>query len=536
MNSKRGIAGIFILFVLAILSACGGGSSSPGRPAAAITTQPTDQSVVSGTTATFMVAASNATGYQWQISIDGGSTFSDIAGATAAGYSTAIAVPADSGTRYRVVVTGAGNSVTSSAVTLTVTAAPIAPGISVHPANQTVTEGQDASFSVTASGTSLSYQWQRSTDGGGSFTDVAAATGATLNLTAAPLSSSGYQFQVLVSNVTGSITSNPATLTVNAAVAPAFTTQPADVTVTEGQNAQFTAAATGTPAPTLQWQVSANSGGSWSDIVGETGAAYTAVNPALADNGRQFRAVATNSAGAVPSSAAVLTVTAPVAVTITSLSPLPAGITNVPYSVSLTASGGTPPFTWSVADGYTLPSFLSLNASTGEISGTPTIEAMYGWAIKVTDSANPQQTDQKYFDLAIAAPCDIGLGSLTVAGAPNTVEGKFCPQTAIAPGTPNGAGMVTAAWTETYPYGGGSYRESVGVSFYPATGQIESVQFFLNDPTRMWTYLCVPAATVDYPACAGVTVNTGTGLVTFINTVVGSGTSTPFTLNGSLIY
>jgi len=537
MNNKLGVVRIFILLVLAMLTACGGGgSSSPGQPAAAITTQPTDQSVVSGTTATFIVAASNATGYQWQISTDGGSTFSDIAGATSAGYSTAITVLADSGTRYRVVVTGAGNSVISSAVTLTVTAAPIAPSISVHPANQTITEGQDASFSVTASGTSLSYQWQRSTDGGGSFTDVAAATGTTLNLTAAPLSSNGCQFQVLVSNVTGSITSNPATLTVNAAVAPAFTTQPADVTVTEGQNAQFTVAVTGMPAPTLQWQVSTNSGGSWSDIVGGTGTTYTAVGPALANNGRQFRAVATNSAATVNSNAAVLTVTASLAVTITTSSPLPEGTTNVPYSVTLTASGGTPPFTWSVADGYTLPSFLSLNASTGEISGTPTTEAGYGWAITVTDSAYPQQTDQKYFDLAIAAPCDIGFGSLTVAGAPNTVGGKFCPQTATAPGTPNGSGLVTAGWTETYPYGGGSYYESVGMQFSLATGQIESVSFHLNDQTRMWTYLCVLSATVDYPACSGVTVNTGTGLVTFINTVVGSGTSTPFTLNGALTY
>jgi hypothetical protein len=177
-----------------------------------------------------------------------------------------------------------------------------------------------------------------------------------------------------------------------------------------------------------------------------------------------------------------------------------------------------------------------LNASTGEISGTPTTESMYGWAITVTDSANPQQTDQQYFDLAIAAPCDIGLGSLTVAGAPNTVGGKFCPQSANPPGTPNGAGLVTAAWTETYSYGGGSYYESVGMQFSPATGVIESVSFHLSDQTRLWTYLCALNATVDYPACTGVTVNTGTGLVEFVNTVVGSGTSTPFTLNGLLKY
>ena len=52
----------------------------------------------------------------------------------------------------------------------------------------------------------------------------------------------------------------------------------------------------------------------------------------------------------------------------------------------------------------------------------------------------------------------------------------------------------------------------------------------------MWTYMCGLTTTIDYPQCTGVTINTGTGLVTFINTVVGSGSSTPFTLNGALIY
>ena len=89
--------------------------------------------MVSGTTATFTVAASNATGYQWQISTDSGSTFSDIGSATAASYTTAVTALADSGKQYRVVVTGASNSVTSSAVTLTVTAAPVLPASACIP-------------------------------------------------------------------------------------------------------------------------------------------------------------------------------------------------------------------------------------------------------------------------------------------------------------------------------------------------------------------------------------------------------------------
>jgi hypothetical protein len=309
MNIKFGIVRISVLLVLAILTACGDdGSSSPGQPAAAITTQPADQSVLAGTTATFTVVASNATSYQWQISTDSGLTFSDISSATAASYTTAATAVADSGKQYRVVVIGL-NSVTSSAVNLTVTAAPVAPGITVHPADQNITAGQDASFSVTAAGTSLSYQWRRSTDGGSTFADMAAATNATLNLTAVPLGDNGHQFQVVVSNITGSITSNAATLTVNSAqTAPLFTTHPASVSITEGQNTQFTVVVSGTPTPTLQWQLSTDSGSSWNDIVGQTDTIFNVIAPALANNGRQFRAVASNSAGTVNSNAATLTV------------------------------------------------------------------------------------------------------------------------------------------------------------------------------------------------------------------------------------
>jgi hypothetical protein len=310
-SSRFIVIAALLLVTLVTLVNCGG-SSSPGQPAdAVITVQPTDQSVLAGTTATFTVAATDAAGYQWQRSTDGGTTFTSVAGATAASYTTAAIILADSGTQYRVVVTGASNSVTSSTVTLTVTTVVVAPGITVQPANQTITEGQNATFSVTATGTSISYQWQRSTNGGVDFTAVAGATNATLTLTAVTLADNAHQFRVEVSNSAGSVTSNAATLTVNSAdVAPAFTTQPANVTIIAGQNAQFTVVVSGAPTPTLQWQLSTNSGANWSDINGATGSVFDVINAALGNNGRQFRVVATNSAGVVNSNAATLTVNA----------------------------------------------------------------------------------------------------------------------------------------------------------------------------------------------------------------------------------
>jgi outer membrane protein assembly factor BamB len=119
---------IYVGMVLLCLSACGGGNgggagggSSGGMPAAvapAITTQPADQQVVVGQTATFTVAASGTAplAYQWQ---KGGTA---IAGATSASYITPVTTSADNATSFEVVVSNAAGSVTSTAAKLTVTA------------------------------------------------------------------------------------------------------------------------------------------------------------------------------------------------------------------------------------------------------------------------------------------------------------------------------------------------------------------------------------------------------------------------------
>ena len=94
--------------------------------------------------------------------------------------------------------------------------------------------------------------------------------------------------------------------------APAITTQPSDVTVTEPVAATFTVAATGDPAPAYQWQRSSN-GTSWTDIAGATAASYTTpATSAASDDGSYFRVTATNTAGTATSDPAKLAVLAQV--------------------------------------------------------------------------------------------------------------------------------------------------------------------------------------------------------------------------------
>src|SRR5436305_978809 len=112
---------------------------------------------------------------------------------------------------------------------------PAAPSITTQPANQTVTAGQMATFTVVAAGTApLTYQWKKN------GTAISGATSSSYTTPATTSSDNGSQFTVVASNTVGSVTSSAVTLTVSAsAVAPSVTTQPATQTVSAGQTASL---------------------------------------------------------------------------------------------------------------------------------------------------------------------------------------------------------------------------------------------------------------------------------------------------------
>jgi hypothetical protein len=288
---------------------------------------------------------------------------------------------------YQVTITAA-NGVAPNATqyfTLIVNPAPVTPpAITTQPANQAVTAGQTATFAVVATGTApLSYQWWKN------GTSIGGATFASYTTPATTTADNGSTFSVVVTNSAASVTSNVANLTVTAAAtAPAITTQPANRTVTAGLTATFTSAASGTPTPTVQWQLSTNNGRRWSDI-GATSISYTTGPTTTTMNGYQYRAVFTNSAGTASSNAATLTVN-PQAdpLTIVTTSPPDGGVGQV-YSYQLLAQGGRTPYTWLSLQA--LPPGLMLSPA-GAISGTPSIAGNYSFSVEVTDSASQSAT------------------------------------------------------------------------------------------------------------------------------------------------
>ena len=171
----------------------------------------------------------------------------------------------------------------------------IAPGITSHPADRSVTVGETATFEVTASGTApLSYQWRK--NGG----DIPGANSAGYTTPPTTLADDGNTYDCVVTNPAGSATSNAATLSV--AVAPSIVSHPADQSVAVGETATFAVTASGTAPLSYQWR---KNGG---NISGANSAGYITPPTTLADDGSTYDCVVTNPAGSATSNEATLSV------------------------------------------------------------------------------------------------------------------------------------------------------------------------------------------------------------------------------------
>ncbi len=247
----------------------------------AITTQPQAQSVEAGTGATFSVTASgDAPSYQWQK--DGVA----ITGATAATFTITSTSASDAG-NYAVVVSNPVGSVTSDTASLTVA---VPPTITADPQAQNANAGDSVTFTVSATGSPLTYQWQK--DG----VDITGATEASFTIASVALTDTG-SYAVVLSDGFQSITSAAASLVVSAA--PTITVQPQGASIDLETSVTFSVSVAAYPAPTYQWKFNGT------EIAGATDSSYTIASAQETDAGN-YTVVVTNALGSVESDAATL--------------------------------------------------------------------------------------------------------------------------------------------------------------------------------------------------------------------------------------
>ncbi|MGH2643197.1 MAG: gliding motility-associated C-terminal domain-containing protein, partial [Chitinophagaceae bacterium] len=163
------------------------------------------------------------------------------------------------------------------------------------------------SFSVNAAGTNLNYQWQSSTDRGGTWVNINGETKDTLTIKQAVMTNNNEQYRVIINGTCGNIISNPAILTINNQPT-SVTTQPVNKTVCDSSNVIFSVAATG-PTLSYQWQSSADSI-TWTNINGAVKDTLVLDTVTTANNGTFYRAVVSSFCQNTFSEAARLTVNA----------------------------------------------------------------------------------------------------------------------------------------------------------------------------------------------------------------------------------
>jgi hypothetical protein len=287
-------------YTVVITNAAGSVTSFPAtlvvNPATmpTISLQPVESTVDYGA---ILVVSVKATGsppltYQW---------FKDGESLSYAGsfssYERSNASPADSGV-YTVVVKNPAGSVTSQAVSVTVKPA-VAPTITLQPLSQTLAYGVRLRLSVDATGSpQLAYQWKK--DG----VPLSSGSGRSYSVNEVTPAANG-SYTVMVSNSAGSVTSEPAVVTVNAAIPPLITTHPQAQTVSYGGTISLSAQATGSPPLRYEWLKDGVALG-W----GNTSSRY--VSGATSEHVGVYSVVVTNAAGSVTSANAVVSVGAPV--------------------------------------------------------------------------------------------------------------------------------------------------------------------------------------------------------------------------------
>jgi large repetitive protein len=426
----------------------------------------------------------------------------------------------------------ANNSIAPNATqTLTVTVSQ--PPAFTSGSTATFVVGTAGSFTVTTSGvpTVNSITETGSLPAGVTFTDNGNGTA---TIAGTPTGTGGtYPLTLTASNgVSPNATQN---LTIQVNQAPVVTTNPVDQpNVAPGSSVSFSAAASGVPAPTVQWQRSTDGGTSFTNIAGATSTTYT-FTAAAGDDGNKYRAVFTNSVGTATTTAATLGVGSAPAFTSADNTRFVVGTAG---SFTITTTG-VPAATLS-RTGAAFPAWLTLTDNgdgTGALTGTPpagsggsysfTLKAANGFGTAASQNFTLFVDQSPVITSADHATFTVGTaGSFavtTTAGFPTTTGlSKTGSLPAGVTFTDNGDGTATLAGTPAAGTGGS----------YPITITATAAGGSAAAATQSFTLTVSSAPTIT--SADHATFSVGSAGSFTVTTAAGNPASTTLTKTGTL--
>ncbi len=382
----------------------------------------------------------------------------------------------------------------TAALSITITAAPLSVVTSSLPSG--VAQSTYAGATLQAAGGVSPYSWAVTTGSLPAGLSLNSSTGA---ISGTPTAAGTTTFTV---TVTDSETPTPQTATkqLSITVNPQLSVTTSSLTAgVVGTAYSQTLAATGGLTP-YSWSITTGSLPSGLSLNSSTGAITgTPTGPLVGTI--SFTVTVTDSENPVKTATANLSIAISVqTLTVTSTGALPSGVYHQAYSTTLTATGGIAPYTWSITSG-TLPAGLTLNSSTGQISGTANALGMKSFTIKVTDSEQPtpmSATASASIAINNASPLQIITSALSTGVVGNAYSDQFSAT----------GGVMPYNWTIS----AGSLPP--GLSVAPSTGQITGTPTQVGTTNFTVKVTDSSSPTQSVTANLSITVNTGLTITT----------------------
>lgn len=373
VSVNRSLCFAALVVVISVLSGCG----NDHHPVSVSLSPSAAKSIDQGQTVTINATVANDSknqGVTWSVSGGGTLTASTTISVT---YNAPSSVT--SNTVATVTATSVADTNKSASVQITVAPAPAVTTTSFADGNQ----GTAYSATINASGGTGPYSWSVSAGSLPAGLSLGSSTGNSVTITGTPTAQATSNFTIKVMDAAGLSATQALSITVGPPLPLAITTTSlANGAV--GTAYSQTVQATGGIQP-YAWTVSAASLPPGLALAGSTGL----ISGTPTGSGTfTFTVKVTDSATPAVSATKQLSITVtatPLSVTTTSL---PAGTVNSAYSATLQATGGLQPYSWAVTAG-SLPNGVTLNSSTGVISGPPTTAATSNFTVQVTDSETP---------------------------------------------------------------------------------------------------------------------------------------------------
>ena len=351
-----------------------------------ITSQPAaSQSICAGLNASFSLVATGAVSYQWRKNGVDLTNTGNISGALSASLLVSSITATDAGT-YTCIVTGACSpAATSNNAVLTINTLP---AITTQPTASTICSGANATFTIAATGTAITYQWKKNGVDMVNGSNVFGATSNSLTITGAVVSDAGNYTCVVSGTCLPAVTSNVAALTVNSTAT--IVTNPAAATVCAGQTASFTLGTTGSGI-TYQWKKGGTALTDGGNISGTLTSVLTITGTTSADAGSYSCTINNTCSGVLNSTSATLTVRDLPAITTQPTDVTICGSANVNFTIA--ATGTTITYQWKKG-GVALTDGGAISGSTtASLSINPAVAADAGaYTCTVSGACTPAVT------------------------------------------------------------------------------------------------------------------------------------------------